>query len=148
MGDHLQLPEIQAEWERDTQIDETRLDAESLRIPQLHSKYFKMFSEERLRLRLIESENKRLRLEKMNFYLDGPTEEQHKNGWVLPPKGKIIRADVQSYLDADPDLVKHSHGLNYQKEKVEVLESIIDNLNRRSFLIKNAIEWQRFINGG
>ncbi len=35
--------EIQAMWEQDAKIDPVELDTASLSIPQLHSKYFKIF---------------------------------------------------------------------------------------------------------
>ena len=38
------LEELQADWEKDTVIDRSELGQEALKIPQLHSKYYKIFS--------------------------------------------------------------------------------------------------------
>ena len=36
----------------------------------------------------------------------------------------------------------------YQNEKVELLETIIKSISNRNFIIKNAIDWNRFVMGG
>jgi len=142
------LSEIESLWAEDAKIDETRLDHESLKTSQLHSKYYKIFSEERGRLWSMQAEFKQLKLEKQVFLMEGPTEEQHKAGWVLPARGKVIRQDVPMYLDADPQIIEAGRKLEYQNEKINLLESIIDSLNRRSYSIKNAIAFMQWTQGG
>ena len=147
------LEEIFRHWEDDSKINESALDRESLKIPQLHSKYFKIFSAERLRLKEMQGKHKQLLLNKSEFLTQGPTEEQHKMGWQLPArgalgKGMILKTEVEKYLDADQMIIDSNLKIAYQQEKVSLLESIIDNLNRRSFVIKNAIEFIRWTQGG
>lgn len=144
----MQLHDIHNLWSEDSKIDETRLDHESLIIPQLHSKYFKIFSEERLRLWKLQTELKQLKLDKQIFLTEGSNEEYVSRGWKLPPRGNIIRQDIQMYLDADKDLIDIGYKIAHQNEKIELLESIIDNLNRRSFTIKNAIAFMQWTQGG
>ena len=43
-------------WEQDCKIDSTELGMESLRIPQLHNKYYKIFIQERKQYFAIEQE--------------------------------------------------------------------------------------------
>ena len=76
----MKLEEIQLMWERDAQIDRTELGEESLRIPQLHSKYFKIFSQERLLLRKMEVELKQLYKNKFEWYNGSISEETLKIG--------------------------------------------------------------------
>ena len=40
----MKLEEIQESWSSDSKIDDTELDNESLKIPELHHKYFRIFS--------------------------------------------------------------------------------------------------------
>jgi Recombination, repair and ssDNA binding protein UvsY len=143
----MNIDEIHKVWEADAKIDENELGNEAIKIPQLHSKYWKLLTRENLRLAKLKSDFDYLKLEKTNFFIDGPTEEQMKLGWKLPPKGRILRADVQLYLNADQDLIALSLNIAIQNEKITLLESIIDNLNRRSFFIKNKIDFERFRNG-
>ena len=46
----MKLESIQELWTSDCVLDDLQLDVESTRIPELHNKYFKIFSDEKLRL--------------------------------------------------------------------------------------------------
>lgn len=143
----MKLEKIQEFWTEDCEIDRTDLGNESLKISKLHDKYYKMFINEKLILRKYQSDLKELRLSKYEFYTQGPTKEQLDLGWKLPPVGRIMKADVSSYIEADNEIVKLSLKIGLQQEKVEFLDSIIKSLNSRSFNIKNAIEWTKFTQG-
>lgn len=138
------IEELQAEWDKDTQIDRTELGQEAIKIPQLHSKYYKIYSTSRLQLRKWESEFKVLKLEKYEFYTMGPTEDTEEKGWKLPPRGAILKAEVNNYIDADPDIIKASLKIGLQQEKIQFLEDIIKSLVNRGFQIKSAIDWEKF----
>ena len=140
----MKIDDIYAEWEKDSQLDRAELGEEALKIPKLHHKYFKIFTHERLQLRKLETELKQLKLEKHEFFTMGPTEETHEKGWRLPPQGKILRSDVNNYIEADKDIVNLSLKIGIQHEKIDLLDSIIKSLTARGFNIKAAIEWERF----
>lgn len=141
------IDEIYDEWVIDSKIDSSDLGTESLKIPQLHHKYYKMLTKERLLLKSKKYKHKQLFLEKYQFYTEGPTKEQHEKGWVLPAKGIILKNEVEKFLDADKELINSNLSVHVQEEKVEVLIDIIKTLNRRGFEIKNAIEDLKFKNG-
>jgi hypothetical protein len=44
----MKLEEIESLWEQDSKIDRTDLDNESLKIPMLHSKYYKIYLREKI----------------------------------------------------------------------------------------------------
>ena len=134
-------------WEADSKIDRTELGEESLKIAQLHHKYFKIFSNERLTLKKLTVDYKRLKLQKYEFYTMGPTEESQALGWELPAQGKILRADATQYVEADKDIVDISLKIGLQEEKLELLESIIKGLNSRGFNIKTALDYLKFTSG-
>lgn len=143
----MKLESIFELWEQDSKINREILDAESLALSTLHHKYHKIYTNERLVLRRLESELKRLKLEKFEFYTQGPTKETMEKGWKLPPIGKIIRSDAGQYVDADSDIVELSLKIGIQHEKIELLESIIKNIMNRGFQIKNAIDFIKFQSG-
>ena len=143
----MKIEAIYTLWEQDSTIIADQLDEESLKISKLHHKYFKLFGIERLTLKKLEAEYKKLKHEKYEFYTQGPNDEQQRKGWVLPPKGVILKNEVDRYLEADNELVDFGLKLEVQKEKVELLQSIIHNINQRSFNIKNAIEFIKFSQG-
>lgn len=143
----MKIEDIFALWEQDSHLDRSELGNEALNIPKLHHKYFKIFTNERLVLRKYEAEFKQLKLAKHEFFTMGPTNETHEKGWKLPPQGKIIRSDVNNYIEADQEVIDKSLRIGIQQEKIELLESIIKSLTGRGFNIKAAIEWAKFQTG-
>jgi hypothetical protein len=96
----------------------------------------------------MDAESKELKREKLEFYIDGPTQEQLDKGWKLPAKGRILKADVNNYLDSDKDIITMNLKLAYQMEKLELLESIIKTISNRGFQVRAAIDWAKFQTGG
>ena len=143
----MKLEEIFDQWKKDAEIDITELGNESIKIAKLHHKYFQILSSERLLLKSHEAEMKRLKLDKYEFYTQGPNEQTPKE-WKLPPKGLILKQDIPMYMEADNEIIKLSLKIGVQQEKIELLESIIRNLMNRGYNVKTALDWQRFINGG
>ena len=142
----MNLDEIFNLWKDDVKIDDTELAEESLKIPLLHHKYYRIYSEERLKLAKLKADFKKLKLDKIEFYSYGPTEDSPKD-WELPAHGRVLKNDLQQYLDADKDMIEFSLRVSYQEEKVDVLESIIKNINTRGFQIKNAVDFLRWTSG-
>ena len=141
------IDEIMDLWETDTKIDKTELGDESLSIPKLHSKYYNILIKEKLQLRKLDSEAKQLKLDKYEFLTQGPNEDTKDRGWKLPPKGMIMKSDIPMYMEADRDMVDLNLKIGLQLEKIEFLESIIKTIINRNFVIKNAIDWQKFVLG-
>lgn len=143
----MRLEEIQSNWESDVQIDRTELGDESLRIAKMHSKYYKMFSHERLTLRRMEADYKELYRDKYEWYNGSISQETLQlHGWQPNPL-KILRTDISMHIDADKDMQTAALRIELQREKVEFLESIIKSLVSMGFNIKNAIEWAKFQSG-
>lgn len=140
----MKLTELQDMWVLDSKLDRTELGEESLRIPQLHSKYYNLFSAERLTLRQLEANYKELFRVKFEYYNGTISEEDLRaNGWE-PFMLRVLKSDINVYIQADPDLNKIQMKIEIQKEKVDFLESIIKNLPARGYQIKAAIDWEKF----
>lgn len=140
----MKLEEIQEHWERDSCIDRTELGEESLRIPQLHSKYYKMFSKERMLLRKLETDYKELHYDKYEWYAGTISREKmDMYGWEPNPL-KYLRSDIPMAMDGDADIRQVTLRIDMQKEKVDFLESIIKSLPTRGYQISQAIAWEKF----
>ena len=131
-------------WSEDSKLDRTELSDEALKIPSLHHKYYQIYVRERLQLRAIEAELKKLKLEKYEFFTQGPNEETQKLGWKLPAKGLILKQDIPMYMDADKEIISISLKIGMQQEKIELLESIIKSFQYRGYNIKSAIDFEKF----
>lgn len=143
----MNIDEILENWNVDSKIDKTELGDAALDIPKLHHKYYQIYVKEKMLLRKQESEMKQLKLDKYEFLTQGPNEETKDRGWKLPPKGMILKGDIPMYLDADQDIINMSLKIGYQQEKLELLDSIIKTVMNRNFIIRNAIDWQKFTMG-
>jgi len=141
------LEEIHENWEKDSNIDATELGSESLKIPKIHHKYYVMYDKEKLKLKAMVENHKSLKLEKYEFYTIGPNEDTPKD-WRLPPRGMVLKSDVPMYMDADKQIIESNLKISYQQEKVDTLEAIIKSILNRNFIIKNAIDWNKFTSGG
>ena len=62
------LEQLHELWSADATVDRTELGEEAIKIPQLHSKYFKLYSQERLTLRKLVERSKSLQLDLWAYY--------------------------------------------------------------------------------
>ena len=143
----MKFEEIQKLWSGDCHIDETELSQESVKIPQLHNKYLILFHDEKLRLRTMKFDHSKL-LKVKREYFSGRMDETELEAYDWEPfQYKLLKADVQEYIDADDDIIEGKKKLSLQEEKVEYLESVVKSLSTRGYLIKNALDWKRITEG-
>ena len=146
----MKLSEIQEIWQKDCQLDDTKLDVELLKIPNLHSKYLGIYNDEALQQKKLFYEKKKLLKIKTIYYAGKMSQEElEKLGWE-PFMFKIIKGyepKIETYIAGDEDLIKADEKLEYTKLKVEFLESIIKSLNTRGYNIRSAIDFLKFTMG-
>lgn len=134
-------------WDTDSKIDDLELDLESLKIPQLHSKYMKIMNDENRILNRMVFTHKMLEKDKHEYYSGKMCEEDLEERNWKPLTLKILKGDVPKYVDGDSDVIQNLVMISDQREKVALLNSILGTINNRSFQITNAIKWKQFING-
>lgn len=57
------------------------------------------------------------------------------------------REEIDMFIEADEDYQKTVLKLDYIEQTLAFLDSILRQINNRTYQIKNAIEWQKFQNG-
>lgn len=136
--------DINEMWAKDAPIDETNLVNESKRIPTLHSKYYSMYYKEALTVKKNLADLAELKRDKMEYY-SGSLDEQtmKEKGWK-PFQLKVIRQDLDKYLQSDKDIIKLSLKIDYHKERANYLEDIIKTIHSRNFVIKSMIDVIKF----
>jgi len=138
------LDDIKTQWAEDSKIDNDLLDNESTKIPQLHSKYLNYLSDVRsIKIRK-EQEYKVLIREKFEYYTGKASDKVYQEN---PFDLKVLKQDVPMYIDADPEIQNVTTRINYYEEMIFFLEKVIQQLNNRTFQIKNSIDWQKFMQG-
>jgi len=143
----MNIERIKEMVETDLKIDGTELGDESIRIPQLHSKYLNIYHDESLILRKLDVDLKILQKQKWEYY-NGKMSQQELATLGWEPFGhRILKQDLDIYLESDTDIIKHGSKIDLQKAKVEYLDSILKGINNRNWVIRNAIEWRKFMSG-
>ena len=139
--------DISTIWAADSPIDETNLVGESKRIPLLHSKYYNMYYREVLRVKKLKAEYKELEMDKRNYY-DGSIAEEdlREKGWK-PFRLKVIRNDLDKYIQADKEVIKLSLTIDFHTANANYLEDIIKTIHSRNFVVKNMIDILKFQSG-
>ena len=138
----MNLEKIQEMWEKDSQIDPDNLHDESLKIPQLHSKYYTLYNTITLLREKARERYAKVRLERYNYYTGKATAEVYAEE---PFPYKVREKDaIQRHLDADDKMNKIDMKIKYYDVMLKFLEEIIRAVSNRTYQIKNAIEWNKF----
>ena len=134
----MNFDDIKLMWEKDCKIDDTELDTEALKIPQLHSKYLNLYSDYNLIKEKTEAEQKVIIRDLWEHY-SGKGDE--------PFDIKLLKQDLPRYIESDEKYQRVTNKLKYYTTIVNFLKEVLASINSRSFIIKNVIEWRKFING-
>jgi len=138
----MNLEQIQEMWEKDSHIDPDNLHDESLKIPQLHSKYYTLYNTITLLREKARESYAKVRLERYNYYTGKATAEVYAEE---PFPYKVREKDaIQRHLDADDKMNKIDMKIKYYDVMLKFLEEIIRAISNRTYQIKNAIEWNKF----
>ena len=141
----IDLESLQKMWEEDSEIDKDNLHDESLKIPQLHAKYFDLYNTIFLLRKKADQQRKNIRHERYEYF----SGKSDPDVYIKDPFPKKIRDKdtMQKYLDADDKLSNSSLKIEYYDTMLTYIESILKVIQNRTFQIKNAIEFMRFNSG-
>ena len=138
----MNLEQIQEMWEKDSKIDPDNLHDESLKIPQLHSKYYTLYNTITLLRERAREQYSKVRLERYNYYTGKAPAEVYVEE---PFPYKVREKDaIQRHLEADDKMNKVDMKIKYYDIMLKFLEEIIIVVSNRTYQIKNAIEWNKF----
>lgn len=140
----MDLEQLQNEVEKDSKINDIELDLESLKTPQLHSKYLKHYNKFKLLLTRAEDDYKILRREKWEYYTGKASPDVYAQ---KPFALKLLKTDVEKYIEADEELQKVNQKVKYLETIVDFLDRTLRQITNRGFTIKNAIDWRKFTSG-
>ncbi len=138
----MNLEQIQEMWERDSQIDPDNLHDESLKIPQLHSKYYTLYNTITLLREKARETYNRVRLERYNYYTGKAPAEVYVEE-PFPYKVRDKEA-LQRYMDADEKLNKVDLKIRYYDVELKFLEEIIKIVSNRTSAVTLWLKKNRF----
>ena len=138
------LEELQELADKDLKINDTELDLESIKTPQLHNKYLKFLTKYKLMLSRSETEYNIMKREKWEYYTGKADPSVYAQ---RPFQFKLLKTDVDKYLDSDMELQKLKQKVDYIQTTVDFLDRTIRQISNRGFVIKNAVDCKRFTSG-
>ena len=141
----LSLETIQEMWEKDSKMNQDELDTESLKIPQLHARYYNLYNTILLMRKRDEAVYTSSLLDRRKYYTGKATSDIYAQE-PFPYKVRD-KDDLKLYLDSDEKLSKVKLKIEYYDTMLKYLEEILRQVSNRTYQIKNAIEWRRFSSG-
>ena len=140
------LEDLLQMWAKDSEIDRTEPGKAIIDIPKLHSKYINILSNHRLLSREAEFKYNRMKKLKWEYYTGKLDDDELKaRGWE--PFPFVLKSDITTYLDSDEDLNRYVAQKIMHDEIVEVCQSILKELNSRTYQLRAFIDWEKFIQG-
>lgn len=140
----MDLEQLQLEADKDLKINDLELDIESLKTPQLHNKYLKHYTKFKLLLTRTEDELRIIKRDKWEYYTGKADPQVYQ---LKPFNFKILKTDIDKYIEADEDIQKLTQKVAYLNSVVDFLDRTLRIIVNRTYIIKNAIEWKRFTSG-
>ncbi len=141
----MNLEKIQEMWEVDSKIDMDNLHDESIKIPQLHQKYYTLYTTIKLLRTRASDTLAKTKLERYNFYSGKAPAE----AYVEEPFPYKIR-DKESmtlHLNADTKLSAIKLKVEYYDVMLSFLEDILRMIHNRGYQVKNSIDFLKFQSG-
>lgn len=144
---------IRNEWSKDTEIDfqfknkqyTEDLARLSLEIPFQHNKYLNHYTDLSQVKTSFEFEIRKLVREKREYYGG----EADAKVYAEKPFGTSIKTaeKMKVYLESDQDIINIECKIKYIDQILNFLDHVLRMISQRNYHVKNAIEWEKFING-
>jgi hypothetical protein len=144
---------IKKEWTEDSYVEfefknkqySSDLGKISMEIPFQHNKYLNHYTDLSQIKTSLEFEIRKLVKEKREYY----SGEADARVYADKPFGSSIKtADkMKVYLESDEDIINLEAKIKYIDQILFFLDNVLKMISQRNYHVKNAIEWEKFING-
>ena len=138
----INLDKIQSMWQEDCKIDIDYMHEESIKVPQLHSKYHEILNNLILLRTKAQKIQKSVRHERYEYY-SGKADPEVYEKEPFPKKVRDKDALIR-YMDADDRVSDANLKVEYYDVMINYTESILKQISNRTYQIKNSIEWHKF----
>ena len=138
----INLDKIQSMWQEDCKIDIDNMHEESIKVPQMHSKYHEILNNLILLRTKAQKIQKSVRHERYEYY-SGKADPDVYEREPFPKKVRDKDALIR-YMDADDRVSDANLKVEYYDVMINYTESILKQISNRTYQIKNSIEWHKF----
>jgi hypothetical protein len=150
---HQRFEKIKSEWAEDSFVEHefknkqytTDLGKISMEIPFQHNKYLNHYTDLSQIKTSLEFEARKLLRDKREYYGG----EADARVYAEKPFGNSIKTSekMKVYLESDDDLINIEAKIKFIDQILFYLDNVLKMIAQRNYHVKNAIEWERFING-
>lgn len=150
---HDKFEKIKSEWAEDSYVEfefknkqySSDLGKISMEIPFQHNKYLNHYTDLSQIKTSFEFEIRKLVRDKREYY----SGEADAKVYAEKPFGSSIKtADkMKVYLESDQDIINLEAKIKYIDQILFFLDNVLKMISQRNYHVKNAIEWEKFING-
>jgi len=138
------IEKIQSMWKQDSRIDPDNLHNESLKVPELHSKYYEMLTNVILLKKSAEEERHITKHKKYEFYTGKADPKEYEDVYQKKIRDKN---HLDLCLNADEEITKLNLKIEYYNTVLDYLSDILKMIHGRTYQIKNSIDAQKLIMG-
>lgn len=142
------LNNVLEEWKTDCKINELNVSGEIIRTASLHAKYLSYYNEFKLGIFKSSSDYekmKRIRIEYYQGSLDKETLDEHQ--WEPFNLKLNTKMAVDSFITADKILLKLIEKKLYYEQAAETCQSILKEINNRTWQLKTLVDYQKYLSG-
>jgi hypothetical protein len=141
----MNLEKIQEMWEADSRIDMDNLHDESIKTPQLHQKYYTLYTTIKLLRAKSNDSLNTVRLERYNYYSGkAPAEVYVEEPFPYKVRDK---ESMTMHMSADAKISKIKLKVEYYDVMLSYLEDILRMVHNRGYQIKNSVDFLKFQSG-
>lgn len=139
---------LMEEWIKDAAYDETEPQRAIANIPKLHAKYLRIMTHHNLLVKKISTEYNTRRKIKWEYFSGDLNNPEDLAKYDLEPMlKKVLRVDLQHYLDSDIELNNILLKKVIHEEIVEFCRNVLKELNNRTWQLKSYMDWEKFVGG-
>lgn len=141
----MKLEHLQAQIEKDSVIELTNLSTHSIEVPKISARYQILLMDYMRTQKQIEFKMQKVRKDLLEYYKGYADESAYL---YKPLNRKPAATEVDTYIKADDDWQVIAAKYEHISMKIKLVEEFVKQLNQRTFMIKNAIDYEKFKNGG
>jgi hypothetical protein len=130
----------------DSIINKTDPQMELLRIPTLHAKYAGQIAAHSASLKMKNFEY--IQMKKLKYdWMSGRMDQAQLTALGWQQFKFLLKADMNLYMEADPDLIKLQQKKINNEEAIAFCQSVCKELSARTWQVKSFMDWEKFISG-
>lgn len=138
---------LMKEWTKDSAIDETEPGRALLNIPKLHSKYLNALTYHTVLSKKVSFDISRRKMILFHYFSGKMDETELEKENLEPWAHRVLRQDIPTYMEADEKLNKLILKKSFNDSIIQYCETVLKELNSRTWQLKSFIDYERMVRG-